>query len=887
MRRIHRFRRAWRGPLFAAALLSAAAHPIVAATSWGPLDSATRRITAQVGNKTLVVSLPFANFVGALTHSCAGSARSYRCTVTGGVSFSYELSVTPDGDSLFVDIESTDRGFEFVRPARVVTTGSWGRVDVGQYGLAVGQVIEKAGYCRSCQLWASAYWDPNVSRGTLWEQAGKEGGYKANAGSGDMKIAQSVLYEPNLDGSRQPVRERLEIRVGESLWQAVPRHPNQPSAFAQDLAETVFVDVWSHNQAIDLSHLLRVLGRIAGAGSKFFTNWASWGAGGHDGLTPDSIWLEHEPPYPPNTAGFGSLAKMGSFADLATALGFASFRTYYSQIEPASPSFLDGLVRRRVGSTGQELNTSKLEDLPALAARQESEIASVFATNAGFSDTVGGAFPSSNRDYDPRILDGLSMGSSTGHLKALADAMKTAYGGPVAGESLQFSHQLGEWVATGQFDLWNGHGRLMTPEYKLRRLHSLSTFHGLGLSYRFSDINEHWNADNWRLEEHQDDYRATEVLFGNGAYLYVTDQLDTAPWRYYLTEVLLIGQLQRHYALKEVASIEYHLGGSYAGGTWKTLESLVVEDGFEMVIDPGWQFKGTEPTVPSAQSREFERIRVRYADGFTVMVNRGESDFPIAAGGVRPIVLPPGGWAAWSDDLEVLAYSGREAATAQRVDFFEDRRAGVSYVDPRGGLFETPDGRRTDRITQWRWRGGTWEVRLLADLASTVPTIRLDGQRFPLLPTQRAAADSAATDFSLGLAGWRTLRGILTATELADGVLLDVHSPDPALISAPLAIDGESVETVSLRVHFEEPPSSGSTASLFFKRQGDSTYGSERHVPAAVAAQRGWQIVTFPVGESPSWRRSTIIQLRIDPLNGVSNLPQAIKLGHILEGPSS
>ncbi|MCG8461565.1 MAG: hypothetical protein MI919_35235, partial [Holophagales bacterium] len=348
-----------------------------AATSWGTYNPTTRRIVASAGGSSMTISMPFP---GTSPGSYTGTIGGSYVYAAGGSE--YRLSLSVDGDSLLVAVESDDSVWARVDGGRMITSGTWRRVDVSQYGLHKGHAFnEKASYSDLDQLWVSAFWHPEASDASEWKiyTSPDPPFYSANYGSGNMRLAPDALYHADTSGSRLPVRELLEIRVADSLWGSVPAHPNLPSQYAQELADSIFVDSWSDDSASDLTHFVKVLQRIAGPERLFFTNWARWQAGGFDAHTPDAIWLAHDPPYPPNYAGFGSLSQMRHLAQVAKATGRFSFRTYYSFIREPSPSYQEGLVRYVLDADGSTsaAGFTKLIDIPIVATRQEPEVQQV------------------------------------------------------------------------------------------------------------------------------------------------------------------------------------------------------------------------------------------------------------------------------------------------------------------------------------------------------------------------------------------------------------------------------------------------------------------------------------------------------------------------------
>ncbi|MEM1179537.1 MAG: hypothetical protein AAGM22_14410 [Acidobacteriota bacterium] len=738
---------------------------------------------------------------------------------------------------------------------------------VSQYGMGNGQAYnQKASYLDSEDLWIWAFWQPEESYGTFWTTNHPQ--YNPNSGAGTLLLLPNMIYHQQFQGQRQKMRERMEIRVGEDLWDAVPTFPpSRVSQWASALADAVYVTSWSHDSAAELRHYLQWLKRIAGPSTDLFTSWASWGAGGHDAFLPDSMWLTHNPPYGPNHLGYGNLDQMRALAEIGDAAGWFSFRTFYAQIRDSSPSVQAGDVSAVLGSTGQPhppVGTfAKRGELPPIYQRQEAEIRSHLGPTATFTDTICAGYPFAYRDYDPTVTDGLRMQLLVSQDKTLANFLEATHGGPVACEALVNETLLGQWAATGEFDLKFGKGRLVTPEYKLRRLHGLSTFHGLGLNYRFSNITQLWSSTRplWRNQDELDAYRTAQMLFGNGAFVYVENNLEDTIWSHVISEVLMVGALQKHFALQPISTIEYETTGQ-SPGTWSTLQDLVENQSFVMKTNPGRTHNAnTNTTTDLPQSAEFERIRVTYGNGLEVVVNRGSANFTVNANG-QSIVLPPDGWAASGtlSGASVLAYSGFAPGTSHRIDFYEDYADGVRFVDPRGGTHEG-----VVRPTQWVRKDGTWRVRLEADLEGAWPAVTLEGQRIPLSPARDEALTTLDTDFTQGLGGWRTIKGVREPVLTTSGLRLDATAENTILHGPRMRLAGGAGDVIEVDVRFDAPASGTGRLTVIFKREQDGTYTGTRAVGQSFPITGGWQTVAIPVGGHSVWPGETIKSIRLDP----------------------
>ncbi len=854
-------------------ILAMAASP-VAAVTWGPYNPTARTITATVspGRDVTVEMLYPKNTPGGFIGM---DGERYVYNVSGD---HYRLLLQFDGASLVVTIDSTEstNNWSYVTGPQVPAAGEFRRVDVSRYGGAKGfDFNQKATYVDQEDLWIWAFWQPENSHGTSWRLNDED--YNANSGSGNLLLTPSMIYNENLGGVRQLLQEVVEIRVGDGLWDAVPTFPqSRVSEWAEELAETVYIDAWSHDSAADLTHLVQTLKRIAGRETSFFTNWASWGSGGHAAFLPDSLWLGHDPSYPPNHTGYGSLARMQALANVGRATGWLGFRTYYSVIKDESPSYQEGHISRVLKNNGSEGGFSKHGDWATIYQRQEPEIHAHLGSSGIFTDSLSTGFPWNYRDYDAAVPYGLAMDAHVDLDRTFADYLDTVHEGPVTGEGVSNEVLIGPWVDTGEYNMHNGRCRRMTPEYKLRRLHGLTTLHGMGLNYRFYDRSENWTSsyfhrNGWRAQDQLDDYRATQLLFGNGGFLSVEDNLEDAPWGHYLSEVLMVAPLQRHFALEQVNEIEYETGGA-----WYTLEELVEDHDFVMKTNTGACDPRTQ--LPVDQSPEFERFRVTYANGLTVVVNRGATDFDVNAGG-ETLTLPPTGWAIWGTPGgdSVLAYSAYAPGTSHRIDYLEDHGGGVRFADPRGGTYFD-----VIRPTQWVWKNGGWRRHLEADLDGDWPAVTIEGLRLPLQPSRRQAWDYLNTDFVQGLGGWRTMYGARVANITLAGLELDLAASYALLHSPRVALAGKAGDAIEVDLRFDQSAGGTVDMAILWRRQQDVAFHGNRIVRADdVPLTPVWQTVSFPVGNDSDWQNKTITMLRFDPVKSDITLPVELTIGAI------
>ncbi|MHB8973226.1 MAG: hypothetical protein ACYC3X_26670 [Pirellulaceae bacterium] len=608
-----------------------------------------------------------------------------------------QIEPTISDGVLRVSIRTSHASARGVEPGRVQGLGEWRRVDLSRYCEPYGQAWwPKTNYSVTGDFWFTAHWVLEESQGTQWH-AVDEG----NRGTGPFPAALQVIYEPDTKDDYLPIHEVLELRFSKSLWDVVPPLRQKASEYRDVLTKSVFVDFWDGSPVAKLRHILQILKAVGREQVPYYTILQTWEAGGWDALLPDSMWL---PDYPPDPK-IGTLQELRDLCEQGRSLGRFGFRTNYRVLRERSPSFQRGCAHYAVDSQGKQLEYLRCADWLPVARRADQEIFEQFAPNAAFTDQMtSGAAPWSWHDY---AAEGgsRSMRQTLEHQRALARSMKETFGGPLSSESLSDQHLVGEFVDAGDYGIMNGHARLVSPEFKLRRLHALSGFHGMGLMYRFYEMPPfdrfHTSTMTFQSDMAQlDDYRACEILFGNGGYVC----FDFANWQYYLTEILLVGHLQQYYSGCPVRRVLY-----WHAGQWTSLEEFVRQGNAPNVV----------PWNP--QTEAFGRIRVEYENGLNIVVNRLAEPFTLddqAAG--RPVLPPQSGWVAWMNDQSLFACSAYWPGTQHRMDFMRDHRAGVVYIDPRG--------QRALDVTQITlWEAGN--IVLTADLDRKAVTV--DGTMFP------------------------------------------------------------------------------------------------------------------------------------------------------------
>ena len=748
---------------------------------------------------------------------------------------SIPLTVEPwiFGKALQLTIRSSHPEARGIDPGTVQGLGRWTRLDLSRYAGPYGQTWwPKTTYSFRGDVWFSAHWVMEESSGSRWKAVSQE-----NSGEGAVPAALQVVYEPDTSGGYLHMREVLELRFSRRLWDVVPPLRQQPSEYRGFLAKSPYIDIWNSAPARELQHLLEVIKAVSRGRLSYYTILQNWEAGGWDALLPDSVWM---PDWPPNPF-VGTVDELRELCELGKTMGRFGFRTNYRILREYSPSFKSGQAHYAVDAEGKRLDYMRCADWLPVARRQDSEINRLFGSNACFTDqmTSGGA-PWLWHDHAAGT-GSISLSGTLEHQKDLARLMKRVHGGPLGSETLIDQHLLGEFVDTGDFGIKNGHARLFSPEFKLRRLHHLSGFHGMGLMYRFYEMppfkkfrssTTTFASDPVQL----DDYRACEVLFGNGAYICY----PYANWSFYLTECLLIGNLQHHYTLQPLRAVRYR-----HEGRWTTLEDFVRAGNVPNIV----------PWNP--QTKAFGRIRVEYANGVTVVVNRLAEPLTVEEAGEAGVVLPRYGWVVWHKDGTLLAFSANWPGTTHRVDYLRDDRAALQYLDPRG-----KEILGVNTITLWN-KG---KIVVRADPAAN--QVVVDGRTMVLRLPEPEPLTTLAFDFTDGLCGWVPTRGILSA-EPRDGTLkLRLVAPGAYMHSPKLALATDSIKAVEIRMTVRAD--GAKPGGLYFTTEQAPNIWNDKLVNFEVTADGEPHTYRLNVSSHAKWQGQTLTGLRLDPLRGVT-----------------
>jgi len=558
----------------------------------------------------------------------------------------------------------------------------------------------------------------------------------------------------------------------------------------------------------------------------------NWQAGGVDSLLPDSLWL---PDYPPSPA-VGTVDALREVAAIGSRLGRFAFRTNYAFCRDNAPSVRAGLTARAVDSDGQPKWHTQPATWPALAQRQESEMARLWQPTASFTDQLSsGGSSQAYVDFSGVGDASDTLAGALRHQRALAEAIQAAAPGPLGSETLNQQDLIGKYVDYGDFGFMGGHDRRPSVDYKLRRLHGLTMFFGCGLTYRFFELPpfKRYHAGELRLWDDptwMDDYRCAAIAFGNGAYV-----CWPAPVDWLLTELLVVGRAQRWYALQAVDTIEYDHDGRF-----ESLEAMI-QAGAIVEARPWKQHQGL-----------FDRIAVRFVNGVRIMANRSSSDWPVELPSGE-LVLPPTGWAVCTGDGRQVACSAYLPGSTTRVDTLDEGPGGLRFVNPRGAMLEG-----STRLRLWQGDQLLWSVDPDSGLADQA------GQRFAILRPEPEPLTTIDFATPAALRNLRPAAGILRLTERDDGLAYTMADPDPQLSTPPLAIVGRANDTLRITMSAD----AGEVGQLYFATGADSAISERQVVRLQVIPDGRMRTYDVAVGRHPAWAGQRITRLRFDPVHG-------------------
>ncbi|WP_269526707.1 hypothetical protein [Coraliomargarita parva] len=595
----------------------------------------------------------------------------------------FSISVQPDASGLTVEVEGM--------------SGEYGGVATGHISAAetiIGFVIPERDredypqhslfpnifYNRDLGIWLQGRWDLDYGNASgaenLYVRNAKsvEGidavyfpGLTTNDGNTNVEalteyyLDNNMIYVAFKQGGRLPLKERFRLTRGERLWDAVPEVPQAPSPYMEAMSELLYVDIWGGLYS-DRSRFTEWLQGTVGKWVDGLTIVQNWQGGGFDSHLPLAVSDE----LPPNPRKAGTSEELKAWMAQMKSWGLVGLRTNYQLWKDTALQ----TVKQAKNLDGSPKWHTQPQDVMPIILQQETWIQEALETTATFSDQLtsgGAALP--YVEYSEENPESGTIRGARNALRAQALLIKETVGGPLLSETLNGQFLIGEYVDSGDYGIFEGYKRMITPEFKLRRLHHLTTYFGMGLGYRYFYAPPYGGTNGQNLGNGMyaapwgpgsDDYRAMTIAYGNGAYLDYLSADGMQPDKA-LTEAMTVGLLQRYYVNKPVKDIYYETPVG-----WWTLEELLLD--------------GQDPTP------FFVRMKIIYENGLTVVVNREADELPWTLPVFGDIILPARSYAAYLPDGSVEGFSGIPVGASDqpgRIDYTRDDRRGLLFINPR------------------------------------------------------------------------------------------------------------------------------------------------------------------------------------------------------------
>lgn len=484
-----------------------------------------------------------------------------------------------------------------------------------------------------------------------------------------------AVYNPMTDGTRNPLRERIVFTAAWHMAEVLPNIPNPPSPFLKQVGDKIVLDIWGGRYE-DIARDFETLTAYG------ITNCIAlihvWQRSGYDNALPMHI---------PAMAELGGDEGMKVLVQTGVRLGYyvalhENYVDYYPNYDHYDENdiALDSKGKKQLAwyNPGTKIQSFAVKPnaILRLAATQSPEIHRRYGTNASYLDVHSAVAPWFHVDMRAGEQGAGTFKRVWDVHRQLWEYERKTHGGPVFGEGNN------HWYWSGCLDGveaqfgqgWSGGQGLSAPlavDFDLLKIHPLQFNHGMGYYERW------WSNARWGAVPPMvvlDQYRMQEVAYGHAGFL------GSATWKlvpFAWLEHHLLSPVMARYATAKPIEIQYHVGGRWVDST------------------------------SAAKARDWQRVRVRYDSGLTVVANSAKE--PLRAG---TMMLPQFGWLATG--AGVTAYTALRGGVV--VDYAETTNTlfanarnashwnitGLKRIRPEVAHFEQT-GARTFRVT-YRWR---------------------------------------------------------------------------------------------------------------------------------------------------------------------------------------
>ncbi len=474
-------------------------------------------------------------------------------------------------------------------------------------------------WLRGFAFFANSYWDWTASSATILSPNQAE-------------------YRALTDGRRNPLHEKLIVKLATDFDEVLPDIPNSKSPYLSAVAGRTVIDIWGPK----FSTLATTMAKLQSAGLEGCIALIHvWQRDGYDNGLP-----EH---YPANAALGGDDALSAAVHAGQAAGCLVGLHENYVDYYPDYPGFDPKAVALDAKGEKQKAWLNSGVPIQSFAARpdlyvtiasgQSPEIHRRYHTSASFLDVNSSTFPWWRADLNANAP---RAGMFSSYSKASSDLWafeRKSHAGPVFGEGKE------HWFWSGQLDgveaqLGAEEIKSDKPDYPLflnfdlLKIHPLQVNHGMGYYAR-------WLPSGRTIREAilMDAYRMQEIAFGHAPFI-GAELWDKIPQ--VLVEQDLIGSVAKRYCTASVHSIRYQVNE-----VWTNTNAAIA-------------------------ANDWSRAEVTYSNGDKIAANTRKE--PLVWQGIS---IPQYGWAAKGADL--LAFTA--AIGGQIVDYAET--AGTYFANAR------------------------------------------------------------------------------------------------------------------------------------------------------------------------------------------------------------
>jgi len=427
----------------------------------------------------------------------------------------------------------------------------------------------------------------------------------------------TATYEPQTDGTRNPLVEYGYIAVSPHVDEVLPNLPHPPSPYLDLLGPKIMLDIWGHHRGTyqgDAENLREL--KDNGVDHLAIIQHV-WQCYGYDVKLPDHL---------PANPEFGGDEGMIEFGRAANECGYIwSVHENYIDLYPDAPSYdpsarvlrADGSPSPAWYNPGTGVQSFGLKCNRALGyARQNSpEIHRRFRTTAAYLDVHTCVPPWHQLDHEAGQPMAAMALAKVKYDTELFQFMRDTHEGPLFGEGANHFYWAGRCDGV-EAQVAGGEHHTPFLDFDLLKLHPQMVNHGMGYYERWFErgYNHRWGFDAGTVEQ-VDKYRAQELAYGHAGFI-GSAQTDNVQW--VAKEHHLMHAVQRLYGTAKPTEIRYEVEGQ------------LVPASVALVLGQTW------------------RQRIRYDSGLTLWVNWRPEPWE-----VEGRVLPQWGFLARGPETEV------------------------------------------------------------------------------------------------------------------------------------------------------------------------------------------------------------------------------------------